>query len=309
MSKVNNTNTAQSIASHDSGNEKSGLNDVFSIITSVIAICAGLYGIISNFTNAMYASNAEKFYKIPSEIFYYNRNFHFITSIVIYVFTVFVLIGPFLLRDKWRYRKIDKTLAFFWSSLISLYMLFFISITCIRFLVEISIKFGAKFTTIAILIGYVLLCWFFYFLITGTFKFWGKDNKNQEMSRNRKEESNVSSITMAQKILYPIYVIIIIAIILFLNIRLTGPDTDPKDKLSYEIIQCETDYNAIIGYKDGLAITLNGDEFLKDDSKTLKFTSDKYKLQDLKDKIIVYKTFDKVEPFKGDEDKKEKSNN
>lgn len=43
------------------------------------------------------------------------------------------------------------------------------------------------------------------------------------------------------------------------------------------------------------------------DNKILIFESDEYKLQDLMDKVIIYTTFENVEPFEEVEEKKEES--
>lgn len=307
MSEVNNENQKDNINSNVSVKEESRLNDILSVITSIIAICAALYGIISNLSNAMYAHNAESFYKVSSELFYYNRNFNFITSIVIYILTSIVLFSPFYFKEKWDKGQIDKSMAFFYSTLLALYALFFASIFFINYIVEFNL--GQKSLTIIMFIAYIMLCFLFYFLITGLPKFFKKENKEREEEKEKEKDKENEQIgkkfSLGNILLYIIYVIIVIVVIIVLISRLKGPDIDPKDKKSYEILKNQVDYNVIIGYKDGMAITLTGVELRNGGSKKLKFTSNNYMLQNIEDKVIIYKTYKEVVPFGENEEKKE----
>lgn len=294
MSEVNNENQKENINSNGSGKEKSGLNDILSVITSIIAMCVAIYGAFTNFTNAMYAINAEKFYKISSELFYYNRNFNFIVSVAIYFFTASILISPFLLKDKWNNKKIDKSAVLFYSMLISLYILSLLSIKFINCLVKAYEDYGKFYVLIIMLVSYIILICIFYFLVTGRSKREAKEDSKQDDSSNICEFIKKF---IKENILLTVYIIVVIVVIFCLASSLNGPELDPKDKMSYEIISGDDDFNAIIGYKDGLAITLKSDESTEGKSSILKIIDNEYKLQDLKDKVIIYKTFDKVEPF------------
>lgn len=272
--------------------------DILSRLASLIAVIAAFSAVFNNVSNAIFAHNVEKFYKIPAELFYYNRNFNLIFSIVIYILTSLVFFSPFYLREKWIEKSIDKSMAFFYSTLIGLYVLFFISVFSINFLVSIFKNMSNKSIFFIMILIYFLLCWFFYYLITGIFKFW-EDISKLDLFSNTKSDENISNLRNIKTMIYIIYLIIIILTILFLNYKLAGPDINPKDKMSYEIIQNEKDFNVIIGYKDSMAITLTGEDSQTGGKMRLYFTSDEYMLKDVKDKSIVYRTFDKVIPYKG----------
>ncbi|WP_276864542.1 hypothetical protein [Anaerococcus tetradius] len=304
MSEVNNENQKDNTNSNGSGKEKSGLKDTFSVMTSIIAMGAAIYGAFTNFTNAMYAHNAEKFYKISAELFYYNRNFNFIISVAIYFFTASVLISPFFLKDKWRNKEIEKSSVLFYSMLISLYMLSLLSIKFINCLVKAYEDYGKFFVLIIMLVIYVILTCVFYFLVTGRSKY------TREVKEDSKHDNELNTCEIIKKfvkenILLTGYIIGVIVVILCLASSLNGPDLDPKDKMSYEIIEDQKDYNIIIGYKDGMAITLTGVELRNGGSKELKFTSNNYMLQNIEDKVIIYKTYKEVVPFGENEEKKE----
>ncbi len=56
-----------------------------------------------------------------------------------------------------------------------------------------------------------------------------------------------------------------------------------------------------------MAITMTSKKASNPDTKILSFESNEYKLRDVKDKVIIYKTFEDVLPFKQDVEKNEKS--
>lgn len=99
--------------------------------------------------------------------------------------------------------------------------------------------------------------------------------------------------------MYPVYVIIFFVVIFSLKSLLSSPGIDPKYKMSYEILKDEKAYNVIIGYKDDMAITMKSEKAGDPDNQILRFESNEYKLQDLKDKVIIYKTFEEVVTIEG----------
>lgn len=96
--------------------------------------------------------------------------------------------------------------------------------------------------------------------------------------------------------MYSIYIIFFVVVIFSLSSALSTHGIDPKNKMSYEILKDEEDYN-VIGYKDGVAITLTGKASLDCGKMRLHFISNEYILQDVKDKVIVYRIFDKLIPY------------
>lgn len=167
MSEVNNQDQNDS---NFSGDIEAGLKEVISVITSIIAMCAAIYEAFTNLTNAMYAHKAESFYNVSSELFYYDRNFDFIISIFILIFTYFVLIMPFYLSDKWKSKNIDRIEALLFSALISLYILAILVIVLTNFIVRMFAHRNLIFLKIFIIVVFILLTLFFYFIITGTSK-------------------------------------------------------------------------------------------------------------------------------------------
>lgn len=287
--------------------ESNNLKDILSNLTSIVAIIAAFYAGFSRLTNALYSINAERFYKISSDLFYSNRNFEFVVSISIYAFTIFVLISPLSLRDKWRNKKIHKEDSFLFSALISFYLLSLFIIIFANYIAKIFAKRSILFINFVMLGVFVLVSWFFYFLITGTFKFWVNENEKSDKSNESFKTKSDNNVTITEKIIYGIYIIFIIGVSIVFNFIIKGPDINPKDKISYEILKDEKTYNVVIGYKDDMAITMTSEKAGDSDNKILRFESNEYKLQDLKDKVIVYKTFEDVLPFKQDVEKNEKS--
>lgn len=274
------------------------LKDILSILTSIIAIIAALSAGFSSLTNAMYSINAGIFYKISAELLYYNRNFDFILSLAVFAFTLFVFLSPIFLKDKWKNKKIDRVDAFLLSVLISFYLLIIFMIIFADFIVKISAKQSTLSIDLIMLVVFLLFRWFIYFLISGTFKFWVKKNEKSDTNKEGQKIKSADNLTIRDKIFYGLYIILFIAVILAFCTVIEGPDINPKDKMSYEIIKNEKDYNVIIGYKDGRAITLTGVESFVDGKISLNFISNEYMLQDVKDKVIIYKTFNKVIPYK-----------
>lgn len=296
MSEVNNQDQNDS---NFSGDIEAGLKEVISVITSIIAMCAAIYEAFTNLTNAMYAHKAESFYNVSSELFYYDRNFDFIISIFILIFTYFVLIMPFYLSDKWKSKNIDRIEALLFSALISLYILAILVIVLTNFIVRMFAHRNLIFLKIFIIVVFILLTLFFYFIITGTSKRTSKKNNGSGIINDIKNDLSIVKLSKVQKIVYPVYVIIFFVVIFSLKSLLSSPGIDPKYKMSYEILKDEKAYNVIIGYKDDMAITMTSEKAGDPDNQILRFESNEYKLQDLKDKVIIYKTFEEVVTIEG----------
>lgn len=81
------------IVTDDTNSLKYALND----LTSIIAAIATFHALLTYLSNIICASNAQDFYNVSSELFYYDRNFNLIVSIFIFGFTSCVLIIPFSL--------------------------------------------------------------------------------------------------------------------------------------------------------------------------------------------------------------------
>ena len=280
--------------------DSNNLKDILSNLTSIIAIIAALYAGISRFINAIYSINSAKFYNISAELFDYNRNFYFILSLAIYAFTIFVLISPFILRDKYRSNKIDRYESFIWS----LAMSFFVWLISFVILIRLLIKFNSNINIYYIYIG-SLIFWLFlwrlhYYIITDAQKFLIRSKDDFKLSLNIIKEVGDTNLPEGKLRLYKFYIFFVLFVVIctafwaFRSINL-----DPKNKTSYEILKDEKEYNVIIGYKDDMAITMSSKNASDPETKILRFESNQYKLQDLKDKIIIYKTFDKVIPYGG----------
>ncbi len=214
MSEVNNQDQNDS---NFSGDIEAGLKEVISVITSIIAMCAAIYEAFTNLTNAMYAHKAESFYNVSSELFYYDRNFDFIISIFILIFTYFVLIMPFYLSDKWKSKNIDRIEALLFSALISLYILAILVIVLTNFIVRMFAHRNLIFLKIFIIVVFILLTLFFYFIITGTSKRTSKKNNGSGIINDIKNDLSIVKLSKVQKIVYPVYVIIFFVVIFSLK--------------------------------------------------------------------------------------------
>lgn len=144
-----------------------------------------------------------------------------------------------------------------------------------------------------------MLCSLFYFIITGTSKTKSKKNNESGIIDDIKNDLSIVKLTNVQKIVYSIYIIFFLVVILSLRSVLSSPGINPEEKMSYEILKDEEDYNVIIGYKDNKAITIAGNIIGSSTNRMLIFTSNEYKLQDISDKVITYETFKNVIPFEG----------
>lgn len=276
------------------------LKDILSIVTSVIAIIAALYAAISRFINDIYSINLAKFYNISADLFDYNRNFYFILSLAIYAFTVVVLLSPFNLRDKWISKKVDRFESFLWSLAMSLYVWLISYIILISLLIKFNHSININYIYIGSLIFWIFLWRFYYYIITDAPKFWRKSRDDNKSNSSTNKEAESVKLSKSRLILYVFYIIFIIIIILCIAaFAISNINLDPKNKMSYEILKDEKEYNVIIGYKDDMAITMSSKNASDPETKILRFESNQYKLQDLKDKIIIYKTFDKVIPYGG----------
>ncbi len=227
--KEDNTTKDDKAANEDSSN----LKDLLSNLTSIIAIIAGFYAGFSRFTNALFSINAGRYYNISSDLFYSNRNFDFIVGISVYVFTMFVLISPASLKDKWKNKKINRVDAFLVSLLISFYILILFMIIFTNYIAKIFAERSILFINFVLLGGLVLVCWFFYFLITGTFKFWINENEKSDQSNESNKTKADNNVTVTEKIIYGIYIIFIIGVSIVFNFIIKGPDINPKNKKSY----------------------------------------------------------------------------
>ena len=272
--------------------------DVLSKIPSVIALLTALFTGFTMLTNRMFALHAEKFYKVPEALFYYNRNFDFVARLVIYMLTAFVLLRPLKLRSMWENNYIDILEVILRSALISLYIVILFTIIFFDQIVQIFINVSSTFIYFVILFGHVVIRLFFIFLITGKVKLWDKEANGLGIINNVRRELRIDKWTMSQKLFFIIYILFLLAVMSSLRSVLTGPSLDPKDKMSYEILKDEEVYNVIIGYKDGMAISLTGEESISGGKTSLNFISNEYVLQDVKDKVRVYKTYDKVNAYR-----------
>lgn len=280
---------------NDSRNFKNILNNLSSIIAVLAAVCTG----IANARNAIYASNAQEFYNVSSELFYFDRNFYFFVNIFILIFTLFILVIPFYLSDKWKSKKIDRIESLLYSALISLYMLAILFIIFTNCIVRIFAHKKLIFLKIFIVVVFISLSLLFYFTITGTSKRKSKKNNESGLINDIKNDLAIGKLTRVQKIVYSIYIIFFLVVILSLSSVLSSHGINPEEKMSYEILKDEEDYNVIIGYKDNKAITIAGNIIGSSTNRMLVFTSNEYKLQDISDKVITYETFKNVIKFEG----------
>ena len=290
--------------------DRNNLKDVLSNLTSLITGVTALFAGISMFTNALFAFKAEKYYKVPVYLFNGSRNFEFIIRLAIYILTIHVLISPFILRDKWRNNKIDRFESFLLSLTISLYIVLITFVILINFLIAFNINININYIYIISLILWIFLSRLFHYIITDAPKFLIKSRDDFKLRLNITKEVGDTNLPKSKLRLYMFYILLILFVVIctagwaFSSINL-----DPKYKMSYEILKDEKDFNVIIGYKDGMAISLTGEELISGGETNLNFISNEYVLQDVKDKVIIYKTFDKVEPFEEVEEKKEESKN
>lgn len=277
--------------------DTNSLKYILNNLTSIIAVIAAFYAVFSRFTNAMFAYYAEDFYNVPADLFYYNRNFEFIVSILIYFISVLVLFSPLYLKDKWRNKKIEKVEALLLSAIISLYLLILFTVIFNGYIAKILAKLSILSIYLIVLGVFVFLSCFFYFFITRAFKLNTKEHKKSDTSDKNQKNKFAANFTTMDKLFFVIYMILLIVVVIGLNFIIKAPDINPGNKMSYEVIQNEKNFNVVIGYKDGRAITLTGVESIHEGNSVLRFINNEYILQNIEEKVIVYKRYSKVVPY------------
>ena len=288
-------NKSENIENGDTKNLKEILNYITSLITAFTALCAGF----SMFFNASFAFNAGIFYKVPTYLFNDNIDFEFIIRLAIYILTTYVLLSPIILRDRRRSNKIDRFESFLLSLLLSAYVGFIFFVILINLLIKFNFKIDINYIYIISLIFWIFLWRLYHYIITDAPKLWIKSRNDILLCASIKKEVKDTKLPKGKFRIYIFYIVFIVVLVLCTAFfTFGGINLNPKNKMSYEILKDEKTYNVIIGYKDGMAITLTGVESVRSGDRRLKFINNEYKIQEVKNKVVVYKNFDKVIPYK-----------
>lgn len=270
------------------------------LITSSMAIIASVVVLFNKIVDFNFAVSAEAFYRVPRQLFFDDKLFGYYLNFLFAGFYLLLLFLPFFISSKYRYRKLEKFDAIFLSA-------FFGIILSILNIIAVYIVFDKNLIVINENIVWKYIAFILLFTIFGNYKIITLANKFNYKESKENDDNNirVKKGINKENIAYFIKSIPLIIYMLFMLVGIIGfissmniPNRYAEDIRNYEIIKGEENYNVIVGYKDGRAITLTGDESSLGGKISLNFTSNEYMLQDVKNKVIVNKTFDKVVPYK-----------
>ena len=269
------------------------------VITSSMAVIASIVVLFNKTVDFNFAISAEAFYKVPRQLFFDDKLFGYYLNLLFVGFYIILFFFPFVISSKYRNKKLKKFDAIILSVYFGIILSFLNILAIYRLFDNISITINEN-----IVWKYLLFILAFtivgnYTIITLANKYNYKesednDDGNTETKKDIHKKNSIFNISSIVGSIYMMYMLF--SIIVFIS-SMNSPNRYAENIRTYEIIKGEEDYNVIIGYKDDMAITLNGDESSVGGKISLVFTSNEYMLQDVKDKVIVYKTFDKVVPY------------
>lgn len=300
----------------DSNNDelKSGflpknMKDWISLIASIFGVIAVILFTCNSVFNYISAVKASSFYKLPISLFTNDKFMGYYLSTVFRIVKISVLFSNILVGMIMKKRGFKISVAIYWSIVVGANIIAAYSYDIVNFLYNLIKSEQSLPYFILLILLLATLSALNYFVI----QFICNDGKNYKKNRrgNFKRRFNKRKSKINKKIkiffgnlnftrgVFYLYFIIVTAIFAYSFMSPSKPNDDPKNIRAYEILKNEKEYNVIIGYKDGMAITITGIELVKDGNRSLKFINNEHVLQDIKDKVVVYKEYKEVIPFEG----------